>query len=276
VLFRGDRLRFPKETKAEDAKVDPAKAFAARCYGLLPTMRITDVLSQVEHWTGFTSHFGHVSTGLPPSDERGFHAALIAEATNLGLSRMAEVCNVASRRALIRMQTWHMTDALRDRVVTPSLILKKLSAYRQQNSLAAALREVGRIHRTLFTLRWFKDPALRTLVTAELNKGEARNTLARAVALHRLGRFRDRGHENQQTRAAALNLVTAAIVLFNCRHLDRALASMRARGMIPDEALIAKLSPLGWDHINLTGDYVWSDALAFDHDGFMPLRAVPA
>ncbi|MCE3518969.1 transposase, partial [Escherichia coli] len=35
--------------------------------------------------------------------------------------------------------------AMRDRTVTPSLILKKLSAYRQQNSLAAALREVGRI-----------------------------------------------------------------------------------------------------------------------------------
>src|SRR3546814_8228909 len=97
------------------------------------------------------------------------------------------------------------------RSVTPSLILKKLSAYRQQNSLAAALREVGRIERTLFTLRWFDDPALRRTVTAELNKGEARNSLARAVAFHRLGRFRDRGLENQQTRAAALNLVTAAI-----------------------------------------------------------------
>src|SRR3546814_5696661 len=79
--------------------------------------------------------------------------------------------------------------AMRDRTVTPSLILKKLSAYRQQNSLAAALREVGRIERTLFTLRWFQDPALRQLVTGELNKGEARNSLARAVAFHRLGRL---------------------------------------------------------------------------------------
>ncbi|MBB6414225.1 TnpA family transposase [Mesorhizobium sangaii] len=60
--------------------------------------------------------------------------------------------------------------AMRDRTVTPSLILKKLSAYRQQNSLAAALRKVGRIERTLFTLRWFQDPALCQLVTGELNK----------------------------------------------------------------------------------------------------------
>lgn len=48
--------------------------------------------------------------------------------------------------------------ALADKVVTPSLILKKLSAYRQKNSLAAALREIGRIERTLFTLRWFGIP----------------------------------------------------------------------------------------------------------------------
>ncbi|HHG2972949.1 TPA: Tn3 family transposase, partial [Klebsiella pneumoniae] len=47
---------------------------------------------------------------LPPADERAFLATLIAEATNLGLSRMAEVCGVASRRALLRMQTWHMRE----------------------------------------------------------------------------------------------------------------------------------------------------------------------
>ena len=68
------------------------------------------MLSQVNHLTGFVGHFGHVSSGLPPDDERAFLAALIAEATNLGLSRMAEVCGAAPRRALLRMQTWHMRE----------------------------------------------------------------------------------------------------------------------------------------------------------------------
>lgn len=31
-----------------------------------------------------------------------------------------------------------------------------------------------------------------------------------------------------------------------------------------DEKIVSKLSPLGWDHINITGDYVWSDALEVD------------
>src|SRR3546814_5249707 len=83
---------------------------AARTYSALPTIRITDVLSQVAQWTGFIDHFGHVSSGLPPSDERAFLAALIAESTNLGLTRMADICGVASRRALLRMQTWHMRE----------------------------------------------------------------------------------------------------------------------------------------------------------------------
>ena len=128
------------------------------------------------------------------------------------------------------------------------------------------------MQRTLFTLRWFSSPELRRLVTAEMNKGEARNSLARAVAFHRLGRFRDRGLENQQLRAAALTLVTAAIVLFKFRYLGRTLDGMRARGMPVDEALIPQLSPLAWDHINLTGDYVWCDTLTVDADGFMPLK----
>lgn len=106
IVIGGDKLRFPMEPKAglpeED---DAAKRLGERLYGAVPTTRITDVLSLVARWTGFVEHFGHVSTGLPPDDERAFLAALIAEATNLGLSRMAEVCGVASRRVLLRMQT---------------------------------------------------------------------------------------------------------------------------------------------------------------------------
>src|SRR3546814_254230 len=108
ALFAGERLRFPKELKDDDAGHDEGRHLTLACYGMLPATRITDVLSQVERWTGFTQHFGHVSTGLPPGDEQAFLATLIAEATNLGLSRMAEVCGAGSRRALLRMQTWHM------------------------------------------------------------------------------------------------------------------------------------------------------------------------
>jgi hypothetical protein len=37
------------------------------------------------------------------------------------------------------------------------------------------------------------------------------------------------------------------------------------------------LSPLGWEHVNLTGDYVWApaDESTENHDGFRPLRMLP-
>ena len=46
-------------------------------------------------------------------------------------------------------------------------------------------------------------------------------------------------------------------MLWNTVHLERDIKALRERGeVIPDE-LFAHLSPLGREHINLTGDYVW-------------------
>ncbi len=81
--------------------------------------------------------------------------------------------------------------------------------------LTVALRELGRIERTLFILDWLQSVELRRRVHAGLNKGEARNALARAVFFNRLGEIRDRSFEQQRYRASGLNLVTAAIVLWN-------------------------------------------------------------
>lgn len=97
--------------------------------------------------------------------------------------------------------------------VTASLILKKLANYPRQNGLAKALREIGRIERTLFELEWYQDMELRRRVNAGLNKGEARNALARAVFFNRLGELRDRSYEDQQGRASGLALLCAAIGL---------------------------------------------------------------
>jgi TnpA family transposase len=91
-----------------------------------------------------------------------------------------------------------------------------------------------------------------------LNKGEARNALARAVFFNRLGEMRDRSFENQRYRASGLNLVTAAISLWNTVYLEWAINSLRLYGGKIDENLLEHLSPLGWEHINLTVDYVWN------------------
>ena len=92
---------------------------------------------------------------------------------------------------------------------------------------------------------------------AGLNKCEARNALARTVFFNRLGEIRNRGFEQQRYRVSGLNLVTVAIVLWNTVYLERAANAMRCREQDIDDALLKYLLPLGWEHINLTGDYLW-------------------
>ena len=70
--------------------------------------------------------------------------------------------------------------SIEDRLLVPSTVLKKLAALPKTNVLSRALREIGRIERTLFMTEWYSSPELRDRCRVGLNKGEAGNKLARA------------------------------------------------------------------------------------------------
>ena len=167
-----------------------------------------------------------------------------------------------------------LATSIKQGTVTASLMLRKLGSYPRQNGLALALRELGRIERTLFILDWLQNIELRRRVHAGLNKGEARNALARAVFFNRLGEIRDRSFEQQRYRASGLNLVTAAIVLWNTVYVERVVQAMQVSGIAIDPEHLQYLSPLGWEHINLTGDYVWKSRGRLAQGKFRPLRPV--
>ncbi|MGE1966725.1 Tn3 family transposase [Klebsiella pneumoniae] len=78
--------------------------------------------------------------------------------------------------------------------------------------------------------------------------------------------------EQQRYRASGLNLVTAAIVLWNTVYLERATQGLVEAGKPVDGELLQFLSPLGWEHINLTGDYVWRQSRRLEDGKFRPLR----
>lgn len=165
-----------------------------------------------------------------------------------------------------------LTVSVRLGTVTASLLISKLAAYPRQNSLALALRELGRVQRTLFTLEWLLSPELRRRVTAGLNKGEARNALVGAVSLHRNGEIHDRSAEAQNNRANGVNLIVALITTWNTVYLDRVVGAVRAEGQEISEELLAHLSPLGWEHIGLTGDYLWRLEQVPQPGEFRPLK----
>ncbi|MBX9930672.1 MAG: Tn3 family transposase [Methylobacterium sp.] len=164
-----------------------------------------------------------------------------------------------------------MAVSIRSGTVTASAMLKRLSAYPRQNGLAIALREVGRLERAVFMLNWLRDLDLRRRTQAGLNKGEARNALARAIFFCQLGELRNRTFENQAYRASGLNLVVAAVILWNTRYLAMAAANL---GVGPDVML--HVAPLGWEHLSLTGDYAWDASDQPAPGELRPLRNKPS
>ena len=443
VRIKGDEMRISPLKAVTPVEAEEA---AERLYGVVPPVRVTELMLEVHRWTGFADRFTHLHTGLPAEDARVVITAILAEATNMGLTRMADACSLAAYRQLAWTAGWylredayrpamgdvasaqqrqplaalfgaadvsssdgqhfptagrgealgahnaryghekgasiythlssrhgpyyaaaitsageaahvidgllyheagfsilthhtdgggvsdhnfalaaplgfrfasripniadrklyafgpaatwpalapfiagrpeeklvkaHWDDALRlacsvrTGVVAASLMFKRLGSYPRQPGLALAMREIGRIERTLWTLEWLESPPMRRQATAELNKGESRHALAWAVAFHRLGRLRDRSAALLQHRASALALVTGAIALWNTVYLGRALDALRAKGEVIPDALLAHVAPSGWQHINLTGDYLWGADGNLGPDGFRPLRSL--
>jgi len=76
-----------------------------------------------------------------------------------------------------------LAHSVREGTVSASLLMGKLGSYSRQNSLATALREVGRIEKTIFILDYISSEAMRRRIHRGLNKGEAMNALARAIFL---------------------------------------------------------------------------------------------
>nr|WP_309495964.1 Tn3 family transposase [Mechercharimyces sp. CAU 1602] len=166
----------------------------------------------------------------------------------------------------------HLTSSLVRGTVSASLILKKLGSYPRQNGLSTALRELGRIEHSLHILAWMQDPEFRKRIQIGLNKGESGNALKRSLAFNRLGEIRDRSYEDQSYRAKGIQLIMTAIVTWNTVYISKAVEVLKARGIDIPKEYLNHLSPLGWEHINLVGDYIWNLKQEVSLDNLRPLR----
>ncbi len=77
-------------------------------------------------------------------------------------------------------------------------------------------------------------------------------------------------------RASGLNLLVAAIILWNTRYLQAAFDALHARGAVVTPELVRHVTPLGWEHIGLTGDYVWAADAQPSAGALRPLRDKPS
>ncbi|HJS85802.1 MAG TPA: Tn3 family transposase, partial [Acetobacteraceae bacterium] len=149
-------------------------------------------------------------------------------------------------------------------------LLRMLHRDGRPSRLGQAFAEYGRVAKTLHLLSFVDvDDGYRRQIGAQLNLHEGRHQLARKLFHGQRGELRQRYREGQEDQLGALGLVLNAVVLWNTRYMDAALAQLRANGATVREEDVARLSPLGFKHLNVLGRYAFAPV---DARQLRPLR----
>ena len=166
-----------------------------------------------------------------------------------------------------------LSASIRHSTVSASLMMRKLASYPNQNQLALAFREVGKLERTIFALTYLLDLSLQRRNLRGLNKGEAIWGAARAISsIGREGEMYDRDFDAQLNRASSTMLLVAMLSTWNTVYLDNIVNTLRANGTEIANEHLGHISPLGWQHINLLGRYQFDLTQAYPLQALRPLR----
>ena len=156
--------------------------------------------------------------------------------------------------------------------VTASLFVQKLQAYPQQNALAAALQEYGRLVRTLHIMRWYAYPEERRRILRQLNKGEALHDLRAALMIANKGTLRHPRGEVLAHQASCLNLVTNAVIIWHTVYMAAVVEQLKQEGSPVHDSDLAHVWPTRYAHVNVYGKYHFNIEEARGRHGLRPLR----
>jgi TnpA family transposase len=165
-----------------------------------------------------------------------------------------------------------LAGSLKLGVVQATAVMRTLQIGDRPTKLAQAVAELGRIDKTIHSLTFIDDESKRRRTLTQLNRGEDRHKLARTVFHGRRGELRQRYREGQEDQLGALGLVVNIIILWNTLYINAALEQLQAEGYPVKPEDVARLSPLGFDHINLLGRYAFSVPDSVVRGELRPLR----
>lgn len=157
---------------------------------------------------------------------------------------------------------------------TASDIFRRLNSYSRQHAIYQTLKAFGQIIKSLFILRYVDDVALRQAIEKLLNKVELANKFTRAVAVGNPREFTQTEKEEQEIAEACNRLIKNCIICWNYLYLacqiEKA-ADLETRDHL--RRMIAAHSPMSWTHINMLGEYDFSDEKLRDSVGILPLKS---
>lgn len=240
-----------------------------------------------------------IKSDIHSTDTHGYSEAIFATTHMLGFSYAPRIKNLKKQNLYIfksrqysDKSEWHIkpdnyvnTDliiqnwddilrliaTIKLKETSASDIFRRLNSYSKQNVLYKALKAFGQIIKSLFILRYLDDVQLRQDIEKQLNKVELSNRFTRAIAVGNPREFMHSEKEDQEIAESCNRLIKNAIICWNYLYLSQKLST--AENDNNRQILLRAISthsPMSWAHINLLGEYDFSDEKLKDSFGIKP------
>ncbi len=240
-----------------------------------------------------------IKSDIHSTDTHGYSEAIFATTHMLGFSYAPRIKNLKKQSLYIfksgqhvDKNNWHIkpdnyvnTDliiqnwddilrliaTIKLKETSASDIFRRLNSYSRQNVLYKALKAFGQIVKSLFILRYIDDVQLRQDIEKQLNKVELSNRFTRAIAVGNPREFIHAEKEEQEIAESCNRLIKNSIICWNYLYLSQKLAT--AENDNNRQILLKAISthsPMSWAHINLLGEYDFSDEKLKDSFGIKP------
>jgi len=248
-------------------------------------------------------HNDVVKSDIHSTDTHGYTEAIFGATHLLGFSYAPRIKNLKrqhlylfkSRRDADRAQ-WkitpsgyvdteviieHWNDILRLittiklKEVTASELFRRLNSYSKQHTLYRALKAFGKILKSLFILRYLDDVPLRQAIERQLNKIELAHRFTRAVSVGNPREFLQAEKQEQEIAEGCKRLLKNCIVCWNYLYLSQKLAETTdAEQRKTLLQAITSGSVVAWQHLNLLGEYDFSEEKLQDTVGIKPPQLI--
>jgi TnpA family transposase len=145
--------------------------------------------------------------------------------------------------------------SIRTGAILPSDVLRRMNSHSRKNRLYFAFRELGRVVRTLFLLRYISDLELRHVIQTATTKSERFNRFVQWVSFGGDSVIAENVRDEQRKFIKYNHLVANLLVFHNLVTMTRAIRKVEADGYPVSEEVLASLSPYPTEHINRFGNY---------------------
>lgn len=155
--------------------------------------------------------------------------------------------------------------------MTQGTLIRKLCTYTAPNPTRRAIFEFDKLIRSIYTLRYLRDPQRERNAHRSQNRVESYHQLRSAIA--QVGGKKELTGKTDieiEISNQCARLIANVIIYYNSAILSRLLTKYKASGNAKALALITQISPVAWRHILLNGHYTFqSDGKMIDLDALV-------